>query len=198
MRPASPSARLFALRQQAAAGPVTLGSLADRLGHAASGTLLLMCGLAGLVPGLAVVLGVPLCLMAIGLLLGREDAWIPGQFRDHPVAGHRLVAAIDKIAPKLRWLEQRLRPRAAWVLSAAGRRTIGLAALTCGILIMLPVPFGNTAPAVSVVVLASGLVIGDEIAVLAGLGCTVFALAVDAFLLLAGYETVQYIADRLA
>lgn len=198
MRPASPSVRLCALRQHAAAGPVTLGSLADRLGHAATGTLLLMCGLAGLVPGLAVVLGVPLCLMAIGLLLGREDAWIPGRFREHPIAGHRLVTAIDKLVPRLRWLEQRLRPRAAWVMSVPGRRAIGLAALTCGVLILLPVPFGNTAPAVSVVVLAAGLMIGDGIALLAGLGCTVLALAVDAFLLLAGYEALRYLADRLA
>jgi hypothetical protein len=197
VKPVSPSARLFALRQQAATGS-TLGSLAARLGHAATGTLLLMCGLAGLVPGLAVVLGVPLCLMAIGLLLGREHAWIPGRFRDHPIPGYRLVTAIDKIVPRLRWLEQRLHPRATWVMSVPGRRAIGLAALTCGVLIVLPVPFGNTAPAVATVLLAAGLVIGDGIAVLAGLGCTVLALAVDACLVLAGYETLRYIADRLA
>jgi hypothetical protein len=198
VKPVSPSARLFALRQQAATGSITLGSLAARLGHAATGTLLLMCGLAGLVPGLAVVLGVPLCLMAIGLLLGREHAWIPGRFRDHPIPGYRLVAAIDKTVPRLRWLEQRLHPRATWVMSVPGRRAIGVAALTCGVLIVLPVPFGNTAPAVATVLLAAGLVIGDGIAVLAGLGCTVLALAVDACLVLAGYETLRYIADRLA
>jgi hypothetical protein len=38
------------------------------------------------------VLGVPLCVMAIGLWLGREDAWIPGWFREHPIARRRAAA----------------------------------------------------------------------------------------------------------
>jgi hypothetical protein len=180
----TPSVRLDAVRQQAAIGPVTLGILADRLGHAATGTLLLLCGLAGLVPGLAVVLGVPLCLLATGLLLGRDDAWLPSRLRDRPIAGHRLVGAVDQLAPRLRWLERRLRPRLVWATRMTGRRAAGLAALICGILIILPVPFGNTAPAISVIVLAAGILAHDGIAVLLGLACATLALALDAFLLL--------------
>jgi len=228
----TPSVRLDAVRQQAAIGPVTLGILADRLGHAATGTLLLLCGLAGLVPGLAVVLGVPLCLLATGLLLGRDDAWLPSRLRDRPIAGHRLVGAVARLAPRLRWLERRLRPRLAWATRVTGRRAAGLAALEhfhagwkwrsdgrpmkllanlswsvssqaesaliCGILIILPVPFGNTAPAISVIVLAAGILAHDGIAVLLGLACATLALALDAFLLLAGYEVVQRLTGWFA
>jgi hypothetical protein len=45
--------------------------------------------------GSATPSGVPPCLLAIGLLLGREDAWLPEDVRERTIAGHRLVAAID-------------------------------------------------------------------------------------------------------
>jgi hypothetical protein len=90
VRPASPSARLFAWRQQAVVDPVTL-RLADRLRHADGNAATdVRAGRIGSRPGF--VLGVPLCVMAIGLLLGREDAWIPGWFREHPIAGRRAAA----------------------------------------------------------------------------------------------------------
>jgi hypothetical protein len=198
MSPITPAARLQALREQAMGGTVTLGAVAERLGHAATGTLLLLCGLAGLVPGLAVVLGVPLCLLAMGLLLGREEAWLPHRSRTHSIKAHRLVTAIDRVVPWLRWLERWLRPRAAWVMSGAGRRAIGLAALICGMLIMLPVPFGNTAPAVAVIVLAVGMIARDGVMVLAGLGCAFGALVLDTLLLVAGYQAVQGLAGWIA
>lgn len=193
-----PSAQLAALRTEAVAGSVTLGMLTDRLGHAATGTLLLLCGLAGLVPGLAVLLGIPLCLLAIGLLLGHQAAWLPGPFRTRQIPAHRLHGAIDRLLPRLHWLERRVRPRAPWAVGDLARRLVGLAALICGVLILLPVPFGNTAPAVAVIILAVGLLTQDGVAVLAGLGCAAAALVLDTLLLAAGYEALLYLADLAA
>lgn len=192
---ASPSARLGGLREQALAGPTSLGDLSDRLGSAATGTLLLLCGLAGLMPGVAVALGVPLCLLGIGLLLGRRDAWLPGRVRGWKIPRDRLVTAIDRLTPRLRWLERHLLPRALWATGPAGCRAIGAAAIICGILIILPVPFGNTAPAVAVIILAVGLLVRDGLAVLAGLGFAAGALALDAVLLAVGYDTVLRLTD---
>ena len=104
-----------ALRTAPAVPP--LATLADRLGHAATRTLLLMCGLAD---------GCRLGCRAWRAALpdGDQDCCL-----DERIQGYRL-----------RWLEQRLHPRAPWVMSVSGRRAIGLAALTCGVLILLPVP----------------------------------------------------------
>lgn len=193
-----PSARLAALRSEAVAGPVSLAALAERLGPAATGTLLLLCGLAGLVPGLAVVLAIPLCLLAAGLLLGRTQAWLPGPVRNRRIQGDRLAGAIDRLLPHLHRLERHIRPRLAWATGRAARRVVGLAALVCGVLIVLPVPFGNTAPALAVIVLAVGLLAGDGAAVFAGLGLAAAALILDALLLAAGYEAILAIVALFA
>jgi hypothetical protein len=147
---------------------------------------------------LAVVLGIPLCLISLGLLGGRQHAWLPRTIRDRRIQGEILSGAIDRLAPRLHWLERRVRPRVAWAVGPAARRLIGLAALICGVLIVLPVPFGNTAPAIAVIVLAVGLLAHDGIAVLAGLGFTLGAVVLDALLLAAGYEIVRRLADLFA
>jgi hypothetical protein len=192
------STRLHALRDEAASGSVDLGALSDRLGHAATGTLLLLCGVAGLVPGVAVVLSVPLCLLALGLILGHPRPWLPGGLRARRISGDRLTDAIDRVLPRLHWLEQRLRPRIRWAVDGQARRLIGFAALICGVLILLPVPFGNTAPALAVILLAVGLLARDGLAVVAGLGFTAGALAIDTLLLIAGYEAIMGISSMFA
>jgi hypothetical protein len=193
-----PSARLSNLRAEASIGSLDLGALSDRLGHAATGTLLLLCGVAGLVPGVAVLLSVPLCMLALGLVLGHHGPWLPDALRTRRIPGHRIVEAIDRITPHLQRLERRLQPRVHWAVDGSARRLIGLAALICGILILLPVPFGNTAPAVAVILLAAGLMVRDGLAVAAGLGVSVVAILLDALLLFAGYEAVVGIFTLLA
>jgi hypothetical protein len=150
------------------------------------------------VPGVAVVLSVPLCLLALGLILGHRRPWLPGGLRSRPISGDRLAEAIDRVLPRLYWLEQRLRPRARWAVDGHALRLIGLAALICGVLILLPVPFGNTAPALAVILLAVGLLVRDGLAVMAGLGFTAGALAIDALLLVVGYEAIMGISNLFA
>jgi hypothetical protein len=58
------------------------------------------------------------------------------------------------------------------------------------VLVVLPVPFGNTAPAVATLVLALGLTTGDGLAVLAGLVLTFAAILIDVLFVWAGYQAV--------
>lgn len=67
-------------------------------------------------------------------------------------------------------------------------RLLGLACLSNGVLIVLPIPFGNTAPALAAILLALGLATGDGLIALAGLFLSVIAVAVGAGLILLGYE----------
>ncbi|MBN8929292.1 MAG: hypothetical protein BGO51_27875 [Rhodospirillales bacterium 69-11] len=198
MTPPAASARLLEIRGELLGPSITLGRLADRLGHVATAMLLLICGLAAFVPGVAVVLGLPLCLIALGLMLGRDRAWLPAGMRRRRIPGQPLSAAIERLAPRLHWIERRIRPRATWATGPAGRRAIGLAAFVCGVLIVLPVPFGNTAPAIAVILMGLGLLAGDGLAVLAGLAAAALALVVDLLLLAAGWAALVHLSTWIA
>jgi hypothetical protein len=76
------------------------------------------------------------------------------------------------------------------LLHGPGLRMIGLASLINAILIVLPIPFGNTAPAIAMLVLSLGLVMGDGLAVGVGLGATFIALALDGALVGLGFAAV--------
>jgi hypothetical protein len=90
-----------------------------------------------------------------------------------------------------------LHPRGGHLLRASGLRVAGLASLINGILIVLPIPFGNTAPAIAMLLLSLGLVTGDGIAVMAGLAATIIALLIDAALVGLGFAALASLVESL-
>lgn len=190
MSAATTSDRLRRLARGIQADRVSLGALLDRLGASGTGLCLLLFGLVTLIPGIAPAFGVGLCLVALGMLLGHEAPFVPQRLRRMEIDRRRLHRGLRRLSPFVAWLERYLRPRAGHLLRGPATRLAGLAALVNGVLIVLPIPFGNTAPAVAVIVLALGLVVGDGIAVGAGLVATLLALAIDVALVMLGFAAV--------
>ena len=79
-------------------------------------------------------------------------------------------------------LERLTRPRLAALVQPWAIRVLGLVVLVNAVLIILPIPLGNTLPAVAVMSLALGLIARDGMAVAAGLGLSATALAASAAL----------------
>ena len=173
-----------------ASSRVSLGALVDRLGPSGAGLCLLALGLTTLVPGIAPLFGVALCTVSLGMVLGHGRPYLPGIIRRRQLDGSLLRRGLHRLVPVVAWIERRLRPRAAGWLDGAGPRLAGLAGVVNGVLIVLPIPFGNTAPAVAVLVLALGLVTGDGLAAAAGLALTVVAVAIDVGLVTLGFAAV--------
>ncbi len=190
MTAAATSDRLRRLAHGIEADRVSLGALIDRLGASATGLCLLLFGLVSLIPGIAPVLGVGLCLFALGMVLGHDTPPLPGWLHRVQVDRRRLHQGLQRLCPLIAWLEQWLQPHTARMLRGPGARLVGLAALVNGILVVLPVPFGNTAPAVATIVLALGFVVGDGLAVAVGLLATLLALAIDVALVVLGVAAV--------
>ena len=62
---------------------------------------------------------------------------------------------------------------------------------------MLPIPFGNTAPAAAMIVLALGFIVADELAVAVGLALTVLALVLDVGLVFLGFTAASRLLSDL-
>lgn len=72
-----------------------------------------------------------------------------------------------RAAPLMERLESVSRPRVALV--ARQERLLGLACLVLALIVALPIPFGNMAPAICLLVIALGMVQRDGLLVGAGL-----------------------------
>ena len=109
------------------------------------------------IPGSSVFTGLPLMVLAVQLILGRPDVWLP-QF----VARRSLDrSAFDRIVtvsvPYVERIERLARPR-WWPTSyLLAERVIGLCTLILAIFLFLPIPFANGLPALSIILLALGL-----------------------------------------
>jgi hypothetical protein len=132
------------------------------------------------VPGLALVISLPMAMLGAQMATARGRIWLPRALLDRRIPAKPLKRAARAMLPGLRALERSTRPRATWMVSKAGQRVIGLAVIVLALLIALPVPGTNLPLALTVFVLAVGLIRRDGLLIAAGLLLTAVSLALMA------------------
>ncbi len=191
--PPSPSARLQAL-VAAAADEITFDDLVRALGGSAPGFLLLGLAAASFIPtGLPVAVPLGGAMMAIGVLmaLGRREIPLPSWLARRTLTRTQLAALVGRVVPFMRPIERLLIPRLLWMLGSGWLRLAGIAVAINGFLILMPIPFGNTAPAFAVLIVSLGLMLSDGAAVLAGLLASVAALIISVGIIVIFFEIVK-------
>lgn len=167
-------------RMGGAEGP----TLHDMSGHFADRSLplaILVFGLFGTVPspGLPTgfLFGSLVVLLTGQMMLGARTPALPAFLGRRRVPKRALEALLRRAVPLLRRVERRFRPR----LHAFSRRPLtlvtGLLLLAMGILLALPIPFGNAAPGAAIVALSLGLLTRDGVGILAGWAASLGAFA---------------------
>ena len=126
--------------------------------------------------GLSHVLEAVTMLLALQLIVGRREVWIPNRWQEKElkgISGPRFSAALLK---RVRWFERFSRPRLAFLF---GNRIIsvvyGMFVFGFALTAFFAPPFSglDTLPALGVVVLSLGVLLSD--AVIAGIGIAIGA-----------------------
>lgn len=177
--PSTPlSARLRALCGPIG-GAVALGELADAAGKGAAALLLFLFAIASFVPGVAPVFGAAISLLSLSLLRRAEAMSLPDALRRRTIPRERLAGLLRRWLPRLEWVEARLKSRLRWVTRGPAMCAVALACFVSGVLIILPIPFGNVPPAASVLCLSLGIAAADGLLILGGAGIFLLALGFD-------------------
>lgn len=160
--------------------PQTLGGLIDVFGERSFAIVfaLLMALPALPLPtgGATHVLEVITMLLALELIVGRREIWLPQRWKRMELGGASRQKFVNALLKRIRWLERFSRPRGRWVF---GHRlsgvVFGLAVLALTLTAFLAPPFSglDTLPALGVVVLSLGILLTDV--ALAGAGLVVGA-----------------------
>lgn len=190
--PSHPAAALLRSVHEKLDGDLTtLGTVLAHLGERAPGFLLLALAIPAVVPTPGVpagmVFGTVLALVALQMIAGRDRLYLPGWLRHRPVRRTVVVAALRHVAPLLERIERRLAPRYRSLTGRTMVRPLGAVVLVMGVLIALPIPFGNTLPGLAVLVIALGLIAHDGLAVAVGIGLSGIACVTSAALIAAGW-----------
>jgi hypothetical protein len=125
-------------------------------------------------------LAVPIVLIASHLIAFGEGPGLPKRALEQTMP----TTVIQKVAkfagPVLDWTERLSRPRLAAI--ADRERLVGILCLLLGIVLAAPIPFGNFAPALGIVVIAFGMLQRDGVIILIGVGLAL-ALGVGLYFL---------------
>ena len=150
---------------------ISIGDLVAALGDRALGALLFIFAFPNALPalpGTSAILGAPLVFLAAQLALGLKP-WLPGFIARRSVARKDFQSLIARVRPWLRRAERMLRPRATALALPPMEYVVGLVCFLLAIVVLLPIPLGNMLPALSISLLALGILERDGYWIVAGL-----------------------------
>ena len=123
------------------------------------------------IPGVSTVFGLVAILIALGITFNRVP-WLPDRLLDRPLDAVKLARAIESGADRFGRVDKISHPRLTRLTeNAVMNRLAGLGLLLGSVLLIFPlglVPFSNTLPAWSMLLLAAGLLQRDGLLILLG------------------------------
>jgi hypothetical protein len=155
-------------------GVVSIGAIRDALGDRSFAALLVFFGFFNMLPlppGATTFLGLPLVLVSAQMIYGRTDAWLPEVLTRRSMPAEAFRSIMQRLIPRLVWLERMIRPRYWPFWRRQGERVIGVIALIMAVTITLPIPLGNGPPGFATVLL--GLALSQRDGILFAIGCAV-------------------------
>jgi hypothetical protein len=161
---------------------LTLGELVERVERAdGPGPVLLILTLPVLMPlppGVSMVFALPLLLVAPQLIVARRHIWLPKFLRKREIKRRDLVKVLRRVLPMIERVEKVVHPRLGFLTGPTGAAVVGMACTLLALVLVLPIPFANLAPAIAMGAFAIGLTRKDGVFVLAGYGLIAIAAAV--------------------
>jgi hypothetical protein len=167
----------------------TIGSLAELFGDKAFALLfVLLLGVPALplpTGGATHVFEIVAILLALQLIVGRDELWLPERWRNLELAGPRQQKFLRGLLKMIRRLERYSRPRFRWLFDHwLSTVVFGLLVIAGTLGAFLAPPFSglDTLPALSVVLLSLGVLLEDIILVAVALAVGVAGVTLEIFL----------------
>ena len=185
---------------------VTLENVLDLAGERIFGFLFVILSLPSALPLPAPVISIPfgiiMIVLAVQLIIGREEPWLPKKFAKRPIKLETAQKFVKKGIPFLQKIEAVSRPRLPFVCTTIpGKIIIGLVIALMSSFMMIPIPGTNTLPAIGIFVTGFGLLEDDGAISLAGLTiCAIAAIligSVFAALIWGGTSLIDQIKTML-
>ncbi|QQR69826.1 MAG: exopolysaccharide biosynthesis protein [Alphaproteobacteria bacterium] len=152
---------------------ISVEAFSKGLGRRGYGILMVTLNLPNLIPLplplLSFIFGLPLALVALQLLLGRENPWIPPFLLRRGIRKQEILYVCDQAEARYGRFHRWIHPRLPALTRRWGVRVIGFAICLLASMMVLPIPFGNLVLAIPIAILSLGLIERDGLFVILGL-----------------------------
>ena len=158
-------------------GHVSFGQLLEMLSEGTFGIAIFFFALPNTIPlgipFISSICAIPILFFSAQMMMGKNHVHLPKFIKKRGFNGALLKKGLTKCLPWFAKLEKLFRPRLAHFAGEGAQRFVGFVIVLLAIIIFLPVPFGNFAPAFCICLLAMGIMERDGLAVAIGVGSSV-------------------------
>lgn len=161
---------------------LSMRQVVESIGSRSFGPMLLIMGitlfspLSG-IPGMAVFAGLFVMLIAVQMLVGRKNFWLPAFILNRSVPQAKLAKAITWVTPTARRIDRLIKPRLNFMLHPSSTYLIAGLCVTvaAGLPFLELVPFSSSIVGLALAILGLALVARDGLLVLIAVGCILAA-----------------------
>ncbi|MCB0345009.1 MAG: exopolysaccharide biosynthesis protein [Bdellovibrionales bacterium] len=174
----------------------TYGELVDELSHHGMAVVLIIFSIPSALPipaaGYSTVLSIPLMVIGLRVLLGKDTVWLPEKMRNREFRADKLAKLKRAMLKLVLLIEKFSKPRyAAFVKSSSTRIFLGLLICALSVSMALPIPGTNTLPAGGIFLIGFSLLEDDGILLVLGILYSLVALTLSTLIIWFGYEIVK-------
>ncbi len=172
------------------------GALVDELNHHGMAVILIIFSIPSALPipaaGYSTVLSIPLLVIGLRVLLGKDNLWLPENMRSREFRPSKLAKVKNVMLRIVSFIERFSRPRyVSLVKSSSTRVFLGLLICALAVSMALPIPGTNTLPAGGIFLIGFSLLEDDGLLLLAGVIYSIAALTMTTLIIWFGYEIVK-------
>lgn len=167
-------------------GP-SVGHIIQEIGEKGFGLIFLILSLPSALPvpapGYSTPFGIMIALLALQMLIGRKQIWLPQRLRSvrlKPSLARSMLGAINRF---LHYVERFIRPRQRWIRSRLGQSSLALVIIIMAALMILPIPLTNTLPAMVIFLIGVGLCEEDGLLTIAAFAIGILAIALYLYII---------------
>lgn len=193
-----PLSQVFRDLSLSAKAPVSFTELEEAFtdrSFAALLTFFAILNLLPLPPGTGIVTGIPLVLVSVQMVMGRESVWLPSFLRSKSISPERFRQVSDKVVPRLQWLERFIKPRNWPFGRKQGDRWLGAFTTILGMSVVLPMPLSNWLPALATAIVGIALCERDGRLLFAGLTIGIVSIGIVAGFAFVAASVITYAAS---
>lgn len=149
---------------------VCIATLMQAHGGAAHGSLLLLLAVPCLlpIPGNGTLLGLGILALSVSMWRGRPEAALPRRVAEFEMSLTAARRVLNLLAQVYEWAARVTRARLALLLAPGTHRWHAAGVASMGVVLVLPIPFGNVLPALALILIGLGLVFRDGVALALG------------------------------
>lgn len=129
-------------------------------------------------PGFTIVFAIPLVVGGIQMFLGYKRVKLPSFIESYKVKNSMLIKISERSVNTLVKIENYLSTRLEFMNSNFFEKLIALSAISCGVIIALPVPFTHSLPAWGLLITSLGMIKKDGIVILIGFAISIAGIIV--------------------